>query len=499
MISVLAWLVCGALVFVEQDLPGLRVGRAEPLSGERWRNFRQADFDGNGELDLLLPDGIAFQRNSAFRREDRHALPPANGLPACDLWNTTVYLRLPESLACFQWSSDGWLTLFEHPIRWPDREALVQGSDPAPPGDAAELRFERFLHDFNQDGRPEIVVAAEDGLHVFMTDGERYTPAGIFDVFPPLRLVPENPARVWPPDPQRIPVSEMHLSCHLFITQNRVTVLESDIISENRARYRMECFEIAADPGADLELKSLGRQKTPVVPATLRPCRLNPGETIDFAGGQWQFASGGLLHAPVYEMSVSTDFGQSIQSVRSISYRPSCSFVDFNGDGRLDLVAESAGLFEGGVRETVSRLMTARSLKHHIEIHLQDDNGVFPVTPSIRGSFHLSIDQAPARSGERFRRYQASELLDITGDFDGDGIRDAVIHASPREIQVYRGTAAGFGPRPILTAAVEPHWRFAVDDIDGDGRSDIIFRWVDAKGDDEIEQCRVFLTREETR
>jgi hypothetical protein len=231
----------------------------------------------------------------------------------------------------------------------------------------------------------------------------------------------------------------------------------------------------------------------------LRPCRLNPDETIDFAGGQWQFASGNLLHAPVYEMCVSTDFGQSIQSVRSISYRPSCSFVDFNGDGRLDLVAESSGLFEGGVRETVSRLMTARALKHHIEIHLQDDNGTFPAAPTIRGSFHLTIDQVPARSDERFRRYQASELIDITGDFDGDGIRDAVIHASPREIQVYRGTAAGFSSRPFLTAAIEPHWRFAVDDIDGDGRSDIVFRWVDPASSGGLEHCRVLLAREEAR
>ena len=55
MIPALAWLVCGALVFVEQDMPGVRVGRAEPLSGERWRNFRQADFDILARCLLLNP------------------------------------------------------------------------------------------------------------------------------------------------------------------------------------------------------------------------------------------------------------------------------------------------------------------------------------------------------------------------------------------------------------------------------------------------------------
>ncbi len=496
MIPALAWLVCGALVFVEQDMPGVRVGRAEPLSGERWRNFRQADFDGDGKTDLLLPDCVAFQRGDAFRSEDRQPLPPVSGLPACDLWDTTLYMRLPSGLACFQWSPGGWQTLLEQPLPWPDSESARQEPDASQTGGPAAIHFERFLHDFNQDGRPEIVVTTSAGLHVFTDSDGRYAPAGVLDVLPPLRLLPVNPAPVWPPGNRRIPAPESQRSCRLFISQNRVSVLESDLVPEDRVQHRIRQFEIAANRDGRLEAKPLDMQETPILPGALRPCRLNPDDAIDFGGGQWQFTPGGLLHAPIYETYVSTDGGNTVQSVRSISYRPGCCFVDFNGDARLDLITESSGLFEGGVRETVTRLMTARTLKHDIHVHLQDANGAFPVAPTVRGSFHLNIENVPARSGERFRRYQASELTNLTGDFDGDGIHDAVIHADPRGIAIFRGSMDGFSSRPIMAAETQPHWRFAVDDIDGDGRSDLVFRWMDPASADGYEQCRVFLTRE---
>ena len=498
MMAVLAGLVCGAFVFVEQDIPGLRVGRAEPYSGSRWRNFRQADMDGDGEIDLILPDSVAFQREGDFRPENRHALPYLDENPACDVWDATLYLRISSGLVCVRWTAEGWKTLEEHPLEWPEADPVWRQPAETASHGAPAAHFERFLYDLDGSGRPEVIVAGEDGLHVFANPGDGYAPAGLLDILPPPKLVPGDPSPFWPPDTRRIPSLEMQLSCRLFITQNTATTIESDHLPDGHARHRIRRYLLEQDDSGRWGAALAEMQETPLMGADMRPCRLDDNGRIDFAGGRWHFAPGGLMQAPVFETRVSTDGGHTFQFVRSVSFRPSCSFTDFNGNGRLDMVTESSGLFAGGVRETVSRLTSARSVEHSVRIHLQDAEGGFPQKPDVSGTFRLDLDKAPMRGGDRFRRYQASELIDVTGDFDGDGIRDIVVHEDAHTLRVYRGTPNGFETRPMLTAKTEPHWRFAVADIDGDGRSDIVFRWMDPESTDGFEQTRVLLTREET-
>ena len=496
MIAVLAGLVCGALVFVEQDIPGLRVGRAEPFSGSRWRNFRQADMNGNGKTDLILPDSVAFQHREGFPPEHRHSLPDLGEMPACDIWNATLYFRISSGLVCVRWSDDGWEIKDEHPLEWPDADPISSQPGEIPSHGEPAVYFERFLYDLNASGTPEIIVAGEDGLHVFADAGDGYAPAGLLDILPPLQLVASDASPFWPPGTRRIPSLEMQLSCRVFITQNKAVTIESDYLPDGHARHRIRHYLLEQDDDGRWTAALVELRETPVMDADLRACRLNDNGLIDFAGGRWHFAPGALLQAPVFETRVSTDGGHTFQSVRSVSFRPSCSFTDFNGNGRLDMVTESSGLFAGGVREMVSRLTSARTVEHSVRIHLQDSTGRFPQQPDITGAFRIDLEQAPVRGGERFRRYQASELFDITGDFDGDGIRDVVVQEDARTLRVYRGTSDGFDKRPLMTARMEPHWRFAVDDVDGDGRSDIVFRWMDPASTDGFEQSRVLLTRE---
>jgi hypothetical protein len=497
--AVLTALVCGALVFVEQDIPGLRVGRAEPFSGERWRNFRQADIDRDGKIDLVLPDCIAFQRGDAFRMEDRQPLPEVEAVPSCDLWDATVYFRLPVRLACVQWTADGWATLLDQDIHWPDaeiarREALSETQDKE-----LKVHFERFLEDIDGDGQPEILVASERGVHIFAKQGDAYAEAGVLDVLPPLKLIPGDPVPFWPPEARRIPTPELQLSCRFFIAGSRLAVLEADYLPENRARHRIRDYTLERNESGIWTARLTQVQETPLIKSDMRPCRLNQDEIIDFAGGEWALGTGGILHAPVYETHASTDAGETVQYVRSVSFRPACSFVDFNSDGRLDMLTETSGLFAGGVRETVTRFASAHSINHTLRVHLQKETGTFPGTPDLRSTFKVRIDRVPARSGERFSRYLASELIDVTGDFDGDGIRDAVVHGDARRINVFRGSLRGFSSRPLMAAETQPDWRFAVDDVDCDGRSDIVFRWMDPESADAYEHCRVFLTREKAR
>ncbi|MEA3364785.1 MAG: VCBS repeat-containing protein, partial [Candidatus Hydrogenedentes bacterium] len=274
---------------------------------------------------------------------------------------------------------------------------------------------------------------------------------------------------------------------------------ESDFLPGDDVRYHVRRYQIERKGEGGWTARLVEEQQTAPMSASMRPCRLNDDDTIDFAGGDFQFKPESLLHAPVYDTLASTDGGHTTQFVRSTSFRPSCSFVDFDGDGRLDMVTECSGLFAGGVRETVARFMSAHAIDHRLRVHLQDENGRFPGTPDIEGTFRISFGKVPARSGERFNRYVASELIDVTGDFDADGIHDAVVHRDEHCIRVFRGTRKGFSSKSLMAAQTQDHWRFAVDDVDGDGRSDLVFRWMDPASTDAYEQCRVFLTREKTQ
>ncbi len=499
MSGVLVTLFCGALLFVEQDIPGIRVGRTDPLSGEPWRNFRQGDIDRDGKTDLVLPDSVAFQRGDGFRKEDLLSLPHLDECPACDLWDSTLYLRLPSRLVAVKWAPEGWQTVLDNAVAWPHEENPPAGTSAPPVDRAPAVHFERFLQDLDGDGVPEVVVASQRGLHVYAKSEAGYSEAAVLDVLPPLRLVPCQTPSFWPPDARPDPSPELQLSSRFFLAGNQLVTLESDLWPGEQARYRIRRYVLESAENAACVTRLVEDRRTPLMAASMRPCRLNEDDVMDFAGGRWLFTPGGVLHAPVYETLASTDGGETMQFVRSMSLRPRCSFVDFNGDGRLDMVTESSGLFAGGVRETVARFMSADALDHELRIHLQDEKGTFPGTPDIRGTFRVNIGKVIAGSGERFARYLASELADITGDFDGDGIRDVLIHSDARLLQGFRGTREGFRSRPLLEVETQPDWRYAVDDIDGDGRSDIVFRWMDPASADGYERCRVFLTREKTQ
>jgi len=97
-----------------------------------------------------------------------------------------------------------------------------------------------------------------------------------------------------------------------------------------------------------------------------------------------------------------------------------------------------------------------------------------------------------------FRRYQAGELVNMTGDFNGDGFRDALVRDRSDRLVLFLLGNGEFPARPAGDLEVQPEWQFAVTDVDGDGRSDVVIRRIDPEDGDDLGQTRVFLTREGT-
>jgi hypothetical protein len=224
--------------------------------------------------------------------------------------------------------------------------------------------------------------------------------------------------------------------------------------------------------------------ETKPLPAHLHPCRLNDDDQIDYAGGLWKLSDSSAVPKAFYETWATLDGGATFHVRHAPSFqnaRPRCMFVDFDGDGDLDMVTESAGLLEGGLREGLSRFLTRKALDHSVAVYPQAQ-GQFWKKPAFRATFRIRLEAPPIRNGPLFGRYQAGELFDLTGDFNGDGYRDALVQEGPGRLGVYLARGLDFPGRPDARPRIPASARFNVADVNGDGRSDIVLSWPSAAG-----------------
>ena len=482
----------GTVHFVEQEIPGLQVGRVNPLTGGVTTNYRHADVDNDGAPDLVLPDSVWFQRESAYRPEDRIPIPHAGDAPRCDLWQGQLFLWLPDRLIVVDWHDTGWRQVMVQDLDWPGDHT----PDTLPGAWGQGVCFHRFLEDLDEDGVPELVAPSPEGIHVFAAQHNRYAETVCLDVLPPLSLAGMTRQPLWPPEQRIVLLPTRQMTCRFFVDGRQVVVISREPLSTDAVRFRT-VSHILSDTRPFNPLPGQQQEHlTAPLPAFVEPCRLNDDGRIDYAGGRWHVSAATMAPAPVFETHVSTDDGTSCDVFRARSFRPLCSFVDVNGDGRLDLVAESTGLFDGGARETLNRFVTSRRIDHEVRIHYQGLRGEFLESPEVCGRFVLTMEMVPAQNGDMFRRYQAGELVNITGDFDGDGFRDAAVRDCANQLGLFLLRDGTFQAPAAGRLEIRPEWQFSVADVDGDGRWDVVVHGVDRGDQEQPSQTKVFLTRE---
>jgi hypothetical protein len=496
MIAALHIVLFGAITFVAQDLADLSVDAGSPEPGF---TYRLADLDGNGQQDLILPAGVYFQHNAAFSDLMKAPSPATDAPAACDLWNDTLYLRLHGRLQKVRWEGKAWNIQTDQPISWPDPGNQTMMSMHAAP---AGLRFDRFLHDVDRDGAPEIIVPNERGLSIFRTgpDGS-YQKAAELDVFPPVRLARIEDRRLWPESERRIFFPARTMNCRYNVNANEIAVIAREdarypaMTIATTARYRAMHFTLDTD-AFQIVAAETREELTEPFPPHLQLVRLNDDGLIDIAGGDWRVVPSSPLPMPIYETTASTDGGKTFKTARVTGFRPHQSFIDVNHDGKTDMVTESTGLFDGGVRESLSRFCTSKEVRHEVRVYLQDASGRFAQKPGISGVFYIELESAPIRGGIMFSRYQAGELFNLTGDFDRDGGNDAVVQDRPGRLALYPDEAGGFASRPCASIAIDNLDRFSVADYNGDGRADIAVHWYNAGETATRMKTKLYLTRE---
>ena len=65
---------------------------------------------------------------------------------------------------------------------------------------------------------------------------------------------------------------------------------------------------------------------------------------------------------------------------------------------------------------------------------------------------------------------------DSTGDFNADGWNDIIIEYKPDELGIYLYSNGAFSDKPDYVIKIPEYASFLLDDLNNDGRSDILLR-----------------------
>lgn len=496
--------VLAGVAFQAQDLPGLIVFKTDWVGGQASGNFRQADFDEDGAADLVLPQGIYFQRGGVFPESARAAFPETSGPVLFDVWGSGLYCVSVSGLSVFRWSGGQWIEELAQELAVPfgpeddAYERIVLGA----PDTSQSFSGDRFVCDLDGDGVPEIVFASHKGLHVFRKTEGRYAESCCLEIFPPLSEAKFYDRPLWPATERRVGIMSRRSACWVWLDGTSVSVGAWESGPGESGRHRTVRYQLDPQNRFAIDAAKTRVEESGVMPSSAHACRLNGDDVTDYVGEDSDSAESPALHVPICTTYVSVDGGRSMLAIRTRSFEMQSSFVDYDGDGDYDLVTGQTDMFGGGIRESVNWLLSGREIRHEVSIHLQNDTPAFAREPDIRVPFTIRLDAAPIRWSLMFRRYLSGELVSLAGDFNGDRRKDVAIEDAPGKVRICLSGAQGFSPKPDGAVEIAEGARWAVADVNADGLSDIVVRRADVseKPDDAVSGgANVFFAQPETK
>ncbi|MFO0931516.1 MAG: VCBS repeat-containing protein [Planctomycetota bacterium] len=150
-------------------------------------------------------------------------------------------------------------------------------------------------------------------------------------------------------------------------------------------------------------------------------------------------------------------------------------FVDVDGDGRLDYVADS---IRGTTLDLLKRVMGAEPEITFTVVRFDAATGTFAKAP------YVTFARAYASAEARNNTFGRSGFFE--GDFDGDGVKDLLDLGNLKAFGVWRGRTDEDAFKPVLLARAAPEGGgevapdAVIADLDGDGRSDAVLWSGDA-------------------
>ena len=482
-VQMAACAVLGAITFVEQTIPGLEVGLPNPLSGISAGNFMVYDVTGDGRADLLLPARMYPQEAGAFPLERSVTIPVVPGALGADVFGGRIYVRYADRIERVRWAGEALEVLDVTPIELAQPEANQQASDPG------TLPYQSFLFDYDDDDWPELLLPAGSGLVMYRLVDAVYRPVHTLVASWAAGAAPEPIHAFAALDTRPSIPPTRAFAARVAVSEDAWWVFGRYDRSGERVQYRWERHAFVAAEG-EIGTTAAGDGWTQPLPHYFQPCTLNADGIPDFAGSEWHMDPGILAPTPIFEVSATLDGGETVRRVRTRGFRSGCWFADMDGDGDADMIAESTNLARGGIRESIAKLLSSSDVTHEVRVYAQE-NGDFNSRPSRLHTFELTMDTAPYKMSPFFRRYRLGELVNVTGDFDGDGENDYLVHHAPDEAVVYLYA----GPREVVESAritLLPEDRVGLADLNGDGRTDVVVQGM-APAAGGLAPSRVFL------
>ncbi len=421
MLTLVALLALGQISFEPQPLPQVRVGPVTPFTGQPTTNYLQADLNGDGALDLILPEYFNLQEQGRFPESKRGPLPPCDSAVEADLFGGKLYYRGRSTLQIHAWNGGSWNLELAQSLERPGDDISFSPEGPA----GSVPMFRRFTCDLDGDGAPELVDLDTDGVHLYRRGETEYGNAGMLAVFPTTVVNRSGPQTIWPPSERQLVLPEQRMSCRLLLSEHALSVIIDLEGAEGRARFRRDDLGLKLDDERQFVITGTQSFTSDEVPDHVRPCFLNDDAIPDYAGSHWVLSDVAPVPMPVHETWASLDGGKTFQIERATTFhnfRPYTSFVDFDSDGDQDMIVEATGFFELGLRESINQYLSSKIIPHTIRI-LPQAEGRFGGGDLVC-EVSLEIDAPPVSPGPMLARYQAGELVNLTGDLNGDGFRD---------------------------------------------------------------------------
>ncbi|MCC6488207.1 MAG: VCBS repeat-containing protein [Candidatus Hydrogenedentes bacterium] len=460
--------------FVQQEFDGVIPYEPAPYgTPEKGKGFRLGDFNGDGASDVITKDFLLLQLGGGFPRQGQRPLPNFGGRAAGDLWGQDLYFLLSDRLEIVRWSGDTWQRVLSQDMSWP-RTGLVSQLAGSPQDNS--VSFASFLFDVDGQGTPEVILPAEDGVHIYRRNGAFYEAAGtLLASLPPFTLENAGDVTLWPQKRRALSPPRQTRTFSFSLREQQVCLAYASPVAGGMVQHRLchypvlpgkDGFSLGPEPALDTLSKP--------VPAGVSALFLNGDDVIDLCQTQVTSMTTSTVPVPVLDVSLSTNGGETFTTLRSVTLTTTPRFADMNGDGLLDFIGERTALFDGGLRETLLRAMSRRRVDHEVRVHLQSAARGFSASPLFSHLFAVDLDKAPLHQSPLFMRYTRGSLVNMQGDFDADGFLDAAIQDRPDRIAVYRGSQSGFETVPYAAITLTAIESFCVADLNADGRADVL-------------------------
>lgn len=456
-------LLLSAAAATPQPMPELLATPPGMLAERPRLNVMPGDINGDGKTDLLFSTHVRLQQDGAFPEEGRVALPAFAGAGWLDLNadGELCFLVLEDGNAgeacafqSFRYTGGAW-----------EQTAFRPLGDSSPGcGDMAKVALMPFLLDegfaFLRDGQ----------LHVAQTRMDLPVTEIFRDVIPGLTANLERSPGLWPPSRRKFINIESGVRARLLLGTQGVELWSWQAAGEGLELSRRKWTNSGdADPGT----------------TTPPPLHLAPGDEAGFIDGDdypdlvsWhrQDAPLSSFRLPSARLSIRLlprDLSWTTNVLAPGSSFPPPRFVDVNGDGLLDIFVLGMAASQTGARELALQMLTRRAISCEARVYLQSPEEGFTHSPQLRRVFDLALDASPVEGGHRMESLASGGLASMDGDFDGDGWKDLALHAELGKATLFRATAAGFTPAPLMIEVPETA-RLTCADLNGNDQADLI-------------------------